>query len=699
MFGLSRTIKMMIQFVFFVNLFFCLSYNSIAQTFLGMDVHQSKDQLRIFLIDSTNNLLAKPIFEINLNQWLIFHKHETLIKERYGFFKLKRRNIHRIHIEQTKVASWNSKELILKGSLSDGHQYQCQIEFTDQHLSLSIQTNCQDYQATQLQIQREPNCHYFGAGQQHSYVRLNGKRIENLVQEQGIGAGDQPVTLIANTQMAGGSPTHSYAPIPYISDNFSRGILIGNTEYAQFNLKKKKKIDILIESPNIQLKFFQGRDGYDLLEDLTAVTGRPTQLPEWVWGSIIGMQGGQYRVDSLLSQLQNDRISVQAIWIQDWVGRNTTFVGDQLKWNWIADSNRYPDIRSYARSLEENNIALLGYINPMFITTGSLFHEGDSLGYFVKNHDQETYIIEMTGFNVGLLDLTHPEARTWMKQIIQKNLIENGFKGWMADFGEALPFDCILYNGASAECFHNEYPVQWAKLNKEAIQEVQKEKEIAFFSRSSYVGGPANSSFFWIGDQMTSWQKHDGISSVVKALLSSGMSGMSINHADIGGFAGFYRLGGLTKMIRTPKLLKRHIELACLSPVFRSHEGILPDHNAQVYDKLIRPFYQKFIGIRKQWQPYITSIAKEAYHKGYPMVRHLSLEFPNDEKTWYIEDQFMLGDSLLIAPILTKRNKRRVYLPNGKWRHILTGDEYHGSKWYSMKIPVGQPAYFERLTD
>ena len=90
-------------------------------------------------------------------------------------------------------------------------------------------------------------------------------------------------------------------------------------------------------------------------------------------------------------------------------------------------------------------------------------------------------------------------------------------------------------------------------------------------------------------------------------------------------------------------------------------------------------------------------VAQEAYKKGYPMVRHLRLEFPLDKQTWSIEDQFLLGDSLLIAPILTKRNKRRVYLPKGKWRHMLTGKYYKGDSWYLMKAPIGQPCYFERI--
>lgn len=348
--------------------------------------------------------------------------------------------------------------------------------------------------------------------------------------------------------------------------------------------------------------------------------------------------------------------------------------------------------------MNRRGIAVLGYINPMLTDDGALYKEADKAGYLVKNHQNETYRIQMTGFEVGLIDLSNPAACIWIKNIIKENMIAYGLEGWMADFGEALPWDAVLHSGVSAEYFHNQYPVAWARVNREAIEEAGLLGKVAFFSRSSFTEGPQYSTFYWAGDQMTSWQRHDGFRSIVPALTSSGISGMSINHADVGAFAGFWKAGGLFRMRRGIKLLKRHIELGAFTPIFRTHEGIIPKHNKQVYsDKKMADFYARFSRIHDSLQPYLRQVAAEAVEKGYPMIRHLYLHYPEDPIAKKIKYQYLLGKDILVAPQLRKGRKRvRAYLPKGDWVHYFTKEKFSGGKFYSIKTAEGSPAVFLR---
>jgi alpha-glucosidase len=196
---------------------------------------------------------------------------------------------------------------------------------------------------------------------------------------------------------------------------------------------------------------------------------------------------------------------------------------------------------------------------------------------------------------------------------------------------------------------------------------------------------------------MTSWQKNDGLRSIVPALTSSGISGLALNHADVGGFAGFWKIGGLFQMRRTRKLLQRHIELGAFSPVFRTHEGILPQRNAQVYDPELQAFYAKFSQIRPLLRPYLKALNQEASEKGWPMVRHLYLHYPTDSHAQKARYQYMLGQDMVVAPNLRRHARNiRVYLPKGQWKHWFSKKVYEGGRYYRIAAPLGQPPVFVR---
>ena len=157
----------------------------------------------------------------------------------------------------------------------------------------------------------------------------------------------------------------------------------------------------------------------------------------------------------------------------------------------------------------------------------------------------------------------------------------------MADFGEALPLDAVLWDGSDAAQAHNRYPEAWAQLNREVLQEAGVEGEVVFFSRSGFSRSPGLGTLFWLGDHLTSWSAYDGIKSGVTGLLSSGFSGFSQNHSDIGGYTTtaipvFPLKIPLLDFRRSRELLWRWIELNAFTSVFRTHEGNQPERNYQI---------------------------------------------------------------------------------------------------------------------
>ena len=246
---------------------------------------------------------------------------------------------------------------------------------------------------------------------------------------------------------------------------------------------------------------------------------------------------------TLVDKLIKEGAPLSAVWLQDWVGQRKTSFGKQLWWNWQLDRARYPEWEAMQRKLQSQGARILTYVNPFFVDVSNLGRPGRNLfaeardrGYLVREPNGQPYMIPNTDFSAGMLDVTNPEARKWWKDIIRTEVLATGASGWMADFGEALPYDAHMQADVAARAFHNQYPEEWAQLNREAIRESGREAELLFFTRSGYRKSPGQSTLFWLGDQLVTWDVYDGLKSAVVGMLSGGISGFSLNHSDAGGY-------------------------------------------------------------------------------------------------------------------------------------------------------------------
>jgi len=547
----------------------------------------------------------------------------------------------------------------------------------------------------------------YGFGEQFTNFNLKGKTVPIFVSEQGIGRGKQPITflidLVANS---GGNEFTSYAPIPHYISSKRNSIYLKNLEYSVFDFSSFNSASISVFSNIINGAIIHSENPLDIINEYTEFSGKMKPLPSWSQhGAIIGLQGGTDRVGQIVDSLLGKGVPISGVWLQDWVGQRVTEFGKQLWWNWELDKNHYPKWDSLLTSLHDKNIKVLTYINPFLTDVSNKNNFGTNYykiaqdsSYFVVDSLGIPFDLDITTFSASLIDLTNPAAKNWFKKIIEKNMLSLDVDGWMADFGEALPYYSNLYSGNLGSAFHNYYPVMWAQLNSEIVENSFKKDELLYFCRSGYTQSPRSTSLFWLGDQLVTWDNYDGIKTAITGLLSSGLSGFSLNHSDIGGYTSIKT--PFLKYIRSKELFMRWAEINAFTSFFRTHEGNRPEDNHQVYsDEETMIHFSKMAKIYSSLAFYREILMQESYERGSPIVRHPFLHYPEDKEVLNIKnEQFMLGSEFMICPILDeKREEATCYLPMGNWVHLWSLNEYNFvDKGEKIKInsPIGMPAVF-----
>jgi alpha-glucosidase len=635
-----------------------------------------------------------------------------------GFTALVDRLSDRYASQEIHQIRFAGKRLILDGCLGDGQAclpYDMIFEVNGfGHIDFQASLHDDVINRLFLYTRSEPDEAVWGFGEQFSEVNFKGKKLSVLVTEKGFGRGMEPVT----SYLDGKYPQHnvtgdwfsSYAPVPHYLTSSMRSVYMRNYEYISYDLTRNGLIITDVFSGHIEGTILAGNSPIELIREYTEYSGRMQALPDWaINGAIIGMQGGTEKVRAVYRELKQRGTPVAAFWLQDWQGqRSMSEVHKRLWWNWSLDKERYPGWHELVADLNADGVRVLGYINPFFVTDidkgpahdRNMFREAEALGYLVRDRRGQAYRFDNSGFHSGLLDLTHPGARSWMKEIIRKELIGAGLSGWMADFGEAIPLDVVLHSGETGWTYHNRFPEDWAQLNREAVTEAKAQDEVVFFMRAGFRRTPAYATLFWAGDQVTSWDRHDGLKSSLFAILNSGLSGYSFNHSDIGGYAAFRIPGEHMNVSRNRELYYRWMEVNALTGTFRTHEGATPSATLQFYDD--EDSYREFDYYAKLYHSlffYRQQLAREASRTGLPMVRHLFIHYPEIRETWSLDSgQFMLGSELIVAPVLEPQsNSVEVFLPHGTWVDLWTQQstviEVPGQTRV-VPAPLGKPAIF-----
>jgi alpha-glucosidase (family GH31 glycosyl hydrolase) len=273
--------------------------------------------------------------------------------------------------------------------------------------------------------------------------------------------------------------------------------------------------------------------------------------------------------------------------------------------------------------------------------------------------------------------------------------LDLGFDGWMADYGEWLPVDAKLASGEPSEAVHNRYPRLWQQLNDEVLGARADGVDRLSFVRSGFTGSQAiGHQVVWGGDQTTDFDPGDGLPSVLPIMIGLGVAGLPYVGSDIGGYISTDAHPPSTK-----ELFFRWSVLGALSPIMRTHHGSNPMMNWRFdSDAETLAHWKRWATVHVKLYPYLAAIAAEAAADGAPMVRQLALGFPDDATAWTVADEYLLGPSLLVAPVVVQGAvDRSVYFPAGHWLSLFAsqrGAAVDGPATNDVAAPLGElPLY------
>lgn len=544
-----------------------------------------------------------------------------------------------------------------------------------------------------LRLTAVPRESIFGCGERLGRLDLKGSLVPFWSEDRGGGRDVCPIPLASRLRHRGGKRRQAtYFPQPSFLSSERYWVHVDTSAYAQFDFRNPRFSVLETWEVPKEIVLGWGISAAEALSGLSSHVGRPAVLPSWTRkGVCLGVQGGTEDVLRKVRGARDAGAQIGSVWVQDWCGRRSSRFGGHPFWNWRADTVLYPDLVGLIADLKERGVRFLGYINPYLALEGDLYAEAQIKGFCVRNPEGGDYMVAAGTSPAAMLDFTNPLACRWIKDIMKREMIGAGMSGWMADAGEFLPDDAVLHSGQAAVDLHNRWPLLWARVNREAVAEAGKEREIVVFHRSGWAGSSGQASAFWAGPQLASFDPEAGLASVVPAGISAGLSGAGFWHSDVGGCV------SSASRPRKPECLKRWSEMAVFSPLFRTHEGNLPEANHQFWSnpEALRHF-TRMTEIYAALGPYHEAVAREVANAGYPAIRHLWMHYEDDPNARSISYQYLYGRDILVAPVLKEgETLRHAYLPEDSWVHFWSSRIFRGGE-VTLEAPLGYPLVFYR---
>lgn len=547
-----------------------------------------------------------------------------------------------------------------------------------------------------INFHAEPGETVWGGGEQMSYLALNGRRFPIWTSEPGVGR-DKSTAITRQMDeagMAGGDYWCTNYPQPTFLTSRWLALHLDATCYSALDFTDPARHTVEVWSGTARFECFAADAPTALVAQLSSRFGRQPELPDWaIGGAIIGLKDG-LRSFERLERFVEAGASVSALWCEDWAGIRDTSFGRRLFWDWQYDRSRYPDLPRRIAELNARGIRFLAYANPYLCNDGALYAEAAASGHLcLKPHSAEVYLVDFGEFDCGVVDFTREETQDWFaERILGREMLDIGIAGWMADFGEYLPTDVELADGSDPMEAHNAWPVLWAKVNASALASRGQTGEAVFFMRAGFSGVQAHCPLLWAGDQSVDFTRHDGIGTVITGALSAGLVGNAYSHSDCGGYT------SLLGNVRSAELMQRWCELAAFAPVMRSHEGNRPGDNLQ-YDSTpeLLDCFARWSRVHAHLAPYVRALCREAAEGGLPLQRPLFLHYPGETGLFAVQDQFLYGADMLVAPVITEGAATRAVVLPGEthWRHVWSGKDYAPGT-HEVAAPIGQPPVFYR---
>lgn len=452
-----------------------------------------------------------------------------------------------------------------------------------------------------------------------------------------------------------------YKPVPFFFSNRGYGIFIHTSApvTCDFGASYIGAQRLFMGDEAMDLFIFLG-EPKDILNEYTEVTGKSPMLPLWTFGTWMSRitYFSQEEGLEIAKQLRSHKIP------SDVIHFDTGWFGVDWQCDYEFAKDRFPNPVSMLQSMQKDGFRTCLWQLPYFTPKNKYFQEIVDKGMHVKN--------AMGGmpYEDAVLDLSNPVTVKWYQDKIG-HLIDQGVRAIKCDFGEAAPFNGMYASGKTGFYEHNLYPLRYNKALWTAVKEHAGEGVI--WARSAWAGSQRY-PLHWGGDAATN---NIGMLGDLRGGLSLGLSGFSFWSHDMGGF-----------VTASPEdIYRRWLPFGFLSSHTRAHGA--PPTEPWLISKSFTDAFRQSAEMKYQLMPYVYAQAKDCSNRGLPMVRALFVEFPHDPGAWLVEDEYMFGSQILVAPLMETGTGRTCYLPEGNWIDYQNGKVYHSGYQYieSGRIP------------
>jgi alpha-D-xyloside xylohydrolase len=531
----------------------------------------------------------------------------------------------------------------------------------------------------QFEIQRDgqpltgSEAHAIGLFTQNgkSYLR---EQLSLQIGETVYGLGERFGPFVKNGQSidiwnedAGTLSEYAYKNVPFYLTNQGYGVLVNHPGLVSFEVASHHvgRVQFSAEGHSLDYYVFGGPTMKDALDQYTTLSGRPALPPEWSFGLWLSTSfTTNYNEADILANIER----MESLGIPISVFHFDCYWMKELTWcSFLWDKRNFPDPAGLLKKIKSKAIKVCMWINPYIAEAAPMFEEGAAQGFLLHSLEGDTYQIDHWQPGIGFVDFTNPDACAWYAGKL-KELMAIGVDAFKTDFAEKIPTDVRYHNGADPERMHNYYTYLYNKTVFETIQEVKGESEAVLFARSTTTGGQ-KFPIHWGGDNSSTYPS---MAETLRGGLSLCLCGYGFWSHDISGFHD----------TAPPDLYKRWVAFGLLSSHSRLH-GNTSARMPWLFDEEAIDVLRFFRNLKEHLMPYLWDAAQEAHAHGWPMMRAMVLEFPDDPNCQYLDKQYMMGPALLVALILSAKGEVSYYLPEGEWRNLLTGEIAHGPGWRS----------------
>jgi len=457
----------------------------------------------------------------------------------------------------------------------------------------------------------------------------------------------------------------AYKNIPFYLSSRGYGLLVNNPGRVEFEVGTERVSAVQFSVPGEVLDYyvFYGPALKDVLAKYTQLSGRPAVPPAWSFGLWLSTSFttsyDEKTVNGFIDGMAERGIPLSVFHFD-------CFWMKERQWcDFEWDKKAFRDPAGMLKRLKKKGLKICVWINPYISQFSPLFEEGVRQGYLLKRLDGEVYQRDAWQPGMGLVDFTNPGAVKWYQGKLRR-LLEMGVDCFKTDFAELIPTDVVYHDGSDPALMHNLYSYLYNKAVFELLENFHGKGGALVFARSGTTGSQ-KFPVHWGGDCFATFE---AMAEDLRGGLSFCLSGPAFWSHDIGGFEG----------TANPACYKRWVAFGLLSTHSRLH-GSGSYRVPWIFDDEAVDVMRHFARLKNRLFPYLFAAAHEARDLGHPAMRAMVLEFPDDPACRYLDRQYMLGGSLLVAPVFNTEGMAEYYVPAGKWTDLQTGAAVAGGVW------------------